>query len=98
MVIAAVQSECRLTGTIYLDGTLVGVLSNTNGNLVGSLTAPRGYEDYIGSYEVTPSTAEQIMNTADKHLTDNIIIHEIPYYNVSNQSGGSTVYIGNGVE
>lgn len=98
MITTTIQAEYRLVGVIHTDGNLVGSLYKTHGTLIGSLSEPHGYKDYTGPYEVTPSTAEQIMNTEDKHLTNNIVIHEIPYYNVSNPAGGSTVYIGNGVE
>lgn len=98
MVTATIQVEHRLIGVIRFDGGLVGSLSESHITLVGSLSAPSGYEKYTGPYEVTPSTVEQIMSTENKHLINNIVIHEIPYYNVSNSAGGSTVYIGNGVE
>ena len=33
---------------------------------------------YTGNTEVTPSTSEQVLNTADKVVTRNIIINPIP--------------------
>lgn len=53
---------------------------------------------YEGSYEVIPKTSEQTLETKDKILTENIQICEIPYYDVANTAGGSTVYIGKEVE
>lgn len=50
---------------------------------------------YDGEYEVTPSaTGEVTLNTAQKHVDSNIIVKKIPYYEVSNNSGGTTVTIG----
>ena len=58
------------------------------------------YEDvpeYQGVYDVTPKVVEQKMGTKDKLMRDDVTIKSIPFFNVSNASGGSTVYIGNEV-
>lgn len=55
-------------------------------------------EHYTGEYIVTPDTESQTLETAGKLLDDNVTIKEIPFYNVSNNSGGSTVYIGREIE
>lgn len=48
---------------------------------------------YSGSYEVTPKAyEEQILETAHKYLTQNVTVHEVPYYVTSNPLG-ETVYI-----
>lgn len=52
---------------------------------------------YKGDYEVTPKVESQVLQTAQKFLEDNVTIKEIPYFDVSNNAGGSTVYIGNEV-
>lgn len=51
-------------------------------------------ETYSGAYTVTPSSSEQTLETASKLMEDDVTVKEIPYYDVSNTSGGSTVYIG----
>lgn len=57
-----------------------------------------GGEIYDGEYIVTPSTnSEQTLNTANKLMKENVVVKEIPYFEVSNNSGGNTVYIGNEV-
>lgn len=49
---------------------------------------------YTGVYEVTPlAFAEQELQTENKVLTQNVIVHEIPYYETSNPLG-LTVIIG----
>lgn len=48
---------------------------------------------YEGDYEVTPKVREQTLPTADRLLLEDVRIKEIPYFDVSNSSGGSTVYI-----
>ena len=54
-------------------------------------------EPYTGSYIVTPKTEAQEMQTKDKLMTDNVSIKSIPYFSVSNTSGGNTIYIGSEV-
>lgn len=49
---------------------------------------------YTGDYVITPRTTEQVMHTADKHMSDDVSIKKIPYFETSNLSGGDTVYIG----
>lgn len=52
---------------------------------------------YEGEYEVTPKVTEQTLPTAQKLLEEDVHIKEIPYFEVSNNSGGNTVYIGSEV-
>jgi hypothetical protein len=56
-----------------------------------------GGEKFEGEYIVTPKVEEQTIPTKDKVLIDDMTIKSIPFFNVSNTSGGSTVYIGNEV-
>ena len=71
----------------------------SKGSLVGSIQAAvavieQDYGTYDGEYEVTPSSEEQVLATAGCSLTDDITISSIPYYEVSNDYGGTTVTIG----
>lgn len=52
------------------------------------------YEEYGGPYEVTPSTLEQTLPTINKVMALDVTVHEIPYYETTNESGGYTVIIG----
>lgn len=52
---------------------------------------------YAGTYEVTPDTKEQTLPTANKVMREDLTIKKIPYAEVSNSSGGTTVTIGNEV-
>ena len=51
-------------------------------------------EYYEGEYAVTPSVKAQTLQTAYKMLEENLVVLEIPYAEVSNNSGGKTVTIG----
>ncbi len=54
---------------------------------------------YDGTYEVTPQTNTPVtLNTAEKYLSEDVTVKKIPYYEVDNESGGTTVYIGNDSE
>lgn len=48
---------------------------------------------YKGDYEVIPKVTEQILKTADLSMSKDLKVHEIPCYEVSNESG-ITVSIG----
>lgn len=50
-------------------------------------------DPYTGTYDVTPKVDAQTLPTARKTMMQDVIIKAIPYYEVTNDSGGSTVYI-----
>ena len=55
--------------------------------------------EYNGAYEVIPSAhLTQTLKTAKKVMGRDVIIHKIPYFETSNNSGGNTVFIGKEVE
>ena len=49
-------------------------------------------DKYEGSYIVEPKTREQILETKDKLLIDNITVMQVPYWQTGNEYG-DTVYI-----
>ena len=51
-------------------------------------------QPYDGNYEVVPTANFQLLPTAEKVLEDDILVHPIPYSEVSNKYGGYTVTIG----
>lgn len=85
-----------LVGRITAQGCLSASV-NIGCSLLGSLSKPSGCVDYKGAYEVTPRVTEQSLKTKDKHMADDVKIKSIPFFNVSNTSGGSTAYIGSEV-
>lgn len=57
-----------------------------------------GIVAYTGEYSITPSaTSEVTLQTAQKLMDADVHVQKIPYYNVSNNSGGETAYIANEV-
>ena len=61
---------------------------------LGPVSIGKKCEDYTGTYVITPRVYEQIMETEDKHMAEDVHILEIPFTCVSNLSGGKTVTIG----
>lgn len=75
---------------------LVGTLSG-GGTLNGIISVPQGASviPYDGVTEVIPrADAEIILPTMRRFVSEDIIVREIPYSEVSNLSGGTTVSIG----
>lgn len=50
-------------------------------------------ERYEGDYNVTPKVEHQTLATKEKFMVDDVTIQAIPFFEVSNPSGGNTVYI-----
>lgn len=58
-------------------------------------TGTEDLEKYKGAIEVIPSVkVEQVLETASKWNENDITIKKIPYFEVSNNSGGITATIG----
>lgn len=51
---------------------------------------------YEGEYEVTPLVHNPVvLETEGLRMTEDVTVHKIPQYEVSNISGGKTLIIGN---
>ena len=84
-----------ISGTLSVIGTLSGSLSPPVA-IHGELNVPI-YIDvdlYSGDYDVSPDFTGKTLDTANKTLTDNIMVKPIEVQTMSNSSGGLTVYIG----
>ncbi len=73
----------------------VAVVGNVN-KLTGVIAQSSGsFPKYEGEYEVVPSLAEDIkLETAKKLMTDDVTVKKLPRYDVANEAGGTTVYLG----
>lgn len=49
--------------------------------------------DYNGPYKAVPKTQSQTLETKNKSMKDNVTVAEIPYHEISNETG-TTVVIG----
>lgn len=75
--------------TVVIDGIV-----NTCVVLRGTVQILKERKKYVGPYIVTPSANEQKLYTADKAMDQDVTIESIPYFEVSNTSGGTTAIIG----
>ena len=61
----------------------------------GQITQVHTASQYTGAYDVTPKMyCETQLSTKDKLMAKNVTIRKIPRYEVSNESGGNTLIIG----
>lgn len=76
--------------------TVDAVVGKTKDKLTGVIAqSGGGFPKYEGEYEVTPSMNEDItLETAKKLMTDDVTVHKVPRYDVTNEAGGTTIYIG----
>lgn len=77
---------------ISLGNDSVELISIENGEFDKFLETDKEKDYYEGPYVVTPKSQEQILNTKNKFLDDNVEVKEIPYFETSNEFG-TTVYI-----
>lgn len=61
---------------------------------LATVIATSALPKYPGPYEVTPSQSSQTLATAQKAMTSDVTVMEIPYYETTNEAGGYTVIIG----
>ena len=95
------KDSAKLIGELSGQSSLTGMLSIQNGleedypTLTGYLSIPTHYGTiYDGSYEITPSGDYQLIGTMEKFMEEDILVHPIPYSEVSNNAGGYTATIG----
>lgn len=89
MIIKVKFAENALTFPVRLTGNT----QNLSVNLGEIQTVTDGGELYEGDYEVTPKAEAQTMFTRDKVMSNDVIIEAIPYNEVLNTAGGTTVTI-----
>lgn len=53
-----------------------------------------GFPYYQGAYEVDPRKVEQVLETKNKSMKEDVIVHPIFYAETSNLGGGLTAVIG----
>ena len=78
------ETEMRFDGNDHFEA---------NFDAIHEVTVYKDADPYKGAYEVTPKVDAQVLPTAQKLMADDVTVKAIPIYDVSNNSGGSTVYI-----
>ena len=85
-----------MVGAISAQTGIIRGTINSSGSIEGGMRVPIGVvpiDDYTGSYEVIPAVDAQTLDTMGKRMTDDVLVHAIPYHEVSN-ADGLTVIIG----
>lgn len=85
-----------VTAKQRLEGTIAGASKLTGKVNVGG-TIKIEPVHYEGEYEVTPSTEQKVLETKQKFMDDDVTVRKIPFYEVSNATGGTTITIGKDV-
>lgn len=90
-LIGKIHSESVLKGYIHAKDNLHGVIHIQKIVEVPVVDIPA----YDGNYDVVPQTHEDVvLQTANLYMRKDVIVKEIPHYEVSNDSGGETFIIG----
>lgn len=83
----AVTVTAAVSGNITADAELTNNIVTATAEVSGNVTADARiitklqhgeYEDYTGSYQVTPSQQTQTLQTSGKVLIQNIVVNPIP--------------------
>ena len=83
-----------------LTSAVIEKLETTNKTMIGAINELNSKQQnkdvdyYDGDYTVTPKVEKQELATRQKFLTEDVKIKEIPFFEVSNNEGGQTVFIG----
>jgi len=77
----------------------ISPINQISGNITYGIGKGEVTPIYEGKYNISPLAFEEtVLLTKNKKMTENIIVKEIPYYETSNLSGGTTVYIAGQIE
>lgn len=88
----SLEPDGIISGKLSAVGGLTANLSDT-GHLYGTIQNQKAYPQYTGEHNIIPKAhQDQILETANKLVVQNIIVHEVPYEETHNESG-TTVYI-----
>lgn len=83
-----------------MTSAVIEKLTTTNKTMIGAINElyskqqNKDVDYYDGDYTVTPKVEKQELATRQKFLTEDVKIKEIPFFEVSNNEGGQTVFIG----
>ena len=87
--------EIRYSGEVVTVVSQKGVVTARNPSYTVGTTSGVivGCVPFTESYEVTPTSSEQVLPTRLKTMRDDLTVHQIPYHQTSNDAGGYTVSI-----
>lgn len=88
------MTNCELVGNLSSNKTMSGFINNAC-KIEGTISIGNGevVDTYEGDYVVSPKIRDQILETRNKKMLEDVVVEKVPYYETSNTSG-TTVYIG----
>lgn len=89
-----VEPLVSLEGSLTAISTLSGEVSGDSQSLSGELSTHPKVPTYQGDYTITPKAYnDQVLETQDKLMTENLVVLKVPKWQTGNPSGGYTVFI-----
>lgn len=92
MLIGVVQPREFISSTIHADNIIEATIY-TQAVLRATLDS-FDLPEYTGEYDITPSDVDQALLTSGMAMVENVVVHKIPYVEVTNIAGGKTATIG----
>lgn len=81
-------------GSVQLKAELEDKNEINFGLELGTIIGDDFRKRFEGPYEVKPKVIEQVLETNEKVMEDDVTVFAIPIYEVTNPQGGKTVTIG----
>lgn len=86
----AINNKTGKSEAMTIDEMIVAVNSIENSGSGGATE----YETFDGEYEATPQIKSQTIATANKVMIKDFVVKEVPYFETTNNVGGTTITIG----
>ena len=97
-MITTINQEAILSGVVSIqESSLSGKVSILEASLSGVVSIPAAITVpfYEGEYVVTPKVeSDSVLPTNGKQMQQDVTVLKIPQFEVSNESGGKTLIIG----
>lgn len=97
-MITTINQEAILSGVVSIqESSLSGKVSLSEASLSGIVSIPAAITVpfYEGEYVVTPKVeSDSVLPTNGKQMQQDVTVLKIPQFEVSNESGGKTLIIG----
>ena len=97
-MITTINQEAILSGVVSIqESSLSGKVSLSEASLSGVVSIPAAITVpfYEGEYVVTPKVeSDSVLSTNGKQMQQDVTVLKIPQFEVSNESGGKTLIIG----
>ncbi len=94
-MIGEITKRASLYGVVVSGFSLVALVKAQQ-TLKGLVAISSGSKqpEYEGNYEITPSNVVQVLATANKSMSEDVVVLAIQYLDEANPSGGRTITIG----